>query len=363
MAKQLSTVSVVMATLNSMRTLPVVLEAIKRQAYPKKKIEFCFGDGGSTDGTREYIRKTLCTPSGCTGRSPGGWRVRIGNNSKLKTGEAGKAVGLRLAKGKYVALIDSDNILPSRDWLRRMVEPLESDPTIIGSEPIEYTYRRTDPPLTRYCALMGLNDPLVYFLGNYDRHNVLSGKWTEAPVKEMTNDQLPMANRRYRIVELDPRNLPTIGANGTVVRRALHAKVLGKSKYLFDIDEIAKLVAQGHNRFAKVEIGIIHLYAGSLSQFARKQLRRVRDYLYFQEIGIRKFTWQGPPAWRKVYFIMACLTALPLFHQSLKGYVKKPDPVWFYHPIYCWITLVVYGYGLISYRFRPGLASRKGWKQ
>ena len=178
MPKSLPTISIVIATLNAKRVLPLCLEAIKGQRYPKAKIEFCFGDGGSNDGTQALIRAALR-----------GWRYRIGDNTKLKTGEAGKAVGFHLAHGTYIALIDSDNILPSRDWLKRMIEPLEADQRLIGSEPIEYTYRPSDPPLTRYCALMGMNDPLVYFLGNYDRKNVLSGKWTEAPVKEITNDK------------------------------------------------------------------------------------------------------------------------------------------------------------------------------
>ncbi len=38
----------------------------------------------------------------------------------LKTGDAGKAAGVKHAKNEIIALIDSDNILPSRDWLSRM---------------------------------------------------------------------------------------------------------------------------------------------------------------------------------------------------------------------------------------------------
>ncbi|MBI4743983.1 MAG: glycosyltransferase [Actinobacteria bacterium] len=79
--------------------------------------------------------------------------------NNLKTGEAGKAVGVKAAKNEIIALIDSDNILPCDDWLKRMVEPFE-DKEIIASEPIKYTYRKEDSFITRYCALMGMNDPL-----------------------------------------------------------------------------------------------------------------------------------------------------------------------------------------------------------
>ncbi len=49
------------------------------------------------------------------------------NIKTLKTGEAGKAVGMKQARGEIIALIDSDNILPSRDWLSFMVEPFHDN--------------------------------------------------------------------------------------------------------------------------------------------------------------------------------------------------------------------------------------------
>lgn len=64
-----------------------------------------------------------------------------------------------------------------------MVEPFE-DPEITGFEPLYYTYRKEDGFITRYCALLGMNDPLCLFLGNYDRYSALTGKRTEMPHKE-----------------------------------------------------------------------------------------------------------------------------------------------------------------------------------
>ena len=90
-------VSVVMPTLNSEKTLGKSLESIAEQDYPVK-IEIIVADGGSSDRTIEIARKH---------------GARIFEN-KLKTGEAGKAVGARKAKGEILAFIDSDNILPSR---------------------------------------------------------------------------------------------------------------------------------------------------------------------------------------------------------------------------------------------------------
>ena len=139
----MNTISIVIPTYNSEKTLTECLESINNQDYPGEKIEIIIADGGSTDKTLEIAKR---------------YTGKIFFNP-LRTGEAGKAVGIKHAKGEIVALIDSDNILPSKDCLRRMVEPFE-DSEIAGSEPLYYTYRRGDGYITRYCALMGMNDPL-----------------------------------------------------------------------------------------------------------------------------------------------------------------------------------------------------------
>jgi len=115
--------SVVIPTYNSANTLPLCLESIAAQDYPEDNIEIIIADGGSTDSTLEIAQK---------------YTDKIYPNP-LKTGEAGKAVGIKHSKGEIIALIDSDNILPSRDWLSRMTEPFQ-DRGIAGIEPLYYTY-------------------------------------------------------------------------------------------------------------------------------------------------------------------------------------------------------------------------------
>ncbi|MDA1088671.1 MAG: hypothetical protein O2901_16875, partial [Verrucomicrobia bacterium] len=57
------------------------------------------------------------------------------------------------------------------------------DPEIVAAEPLFYTRRDTDPALTRYFAMLGMNDPLCLFLGNYDRFSLVTGKWTELGIR------------------------------------------------------------------------------------------------------------------------------------------------------------------------------------
>jgi len=337
---RLPTISVLIPTLNAASVLDECLKSIVSQDYPKKKIEIIIADGGSTDKTLEIAKK---------------YGVKIYKNP-LKTGEAGKAVALRYSQGELVALIDSDNILPDKNWLRRMIEPF-SDKEVIGSEPWEFTYRRKNGFIDRYCALLGMNDPLCHFLGNYDRLNTLTGKWTGLVVEQEDKGH-------WIKVTLKSGALPTIGANGTLMRREILLKSRMVDKYLVDIDILAYLAAKKPVKFAKVKIGIIHLYCGSdIKKFIRKQKRRIKDYLYYQKLGARVYPWQKQNKLGLLKFVISCLTIIPLIYQSLKGYFKKPDFAWFFHPLACWITFCVYSWEGIIGLFKTEEASRGKWHQ
>ena len=339
-SKTFPSISILIPTLNAASFLGKCLEFINKQDYPRNKIEIIIADGGSTDKTLAIAKK---------------YKARIYSNP-LKTGEAGKAVACKKAKNELVALVDSDNYLPSKDWLRQMVAPF-TDKEIIGSEPWEYTYRRGDGFIDRYCALMGMNDPLCYFLGNYDRLNVLSGKWTGLSLEEKDKGG-------WIKITLKPPSIPTIGANGTILRRepVLKSGLIGD--YFFDIDIIAQLASKKPVKFAKVKVGIIHLYCGSnIKKFARKQKRRIKDYLYYQKIGARNYPWQKQNKLGLLKFTLSCFTIIPLFYQAIKGFLKKPDPAWFFHPVVCWLTLGIYGWGRISGIFGIKEMNRKGWRQ
>lgn len=312
-------VSVVIPTLNSTRTMRKCLESVRSQKYPKDKVEIIIIDGGSSDDTLKIaadfnVDKILRNP--------------------LRTGEAGKAIGVENAKNEIIAFIDSDNILPSHDWLSKMTEPFNDEETV-GSEPLYYTYRREDPLITRYCSLVGMNDILCLFLGNYDRYSYVTGRWTSLKVNSLDRGD-------YIIAELDEKNIPTIGANGFLVRREV-LKNLEYYPYLFDVDIIYQLIQIGYNRFAKVKIGIVHLFADSTRGYIKKTKRRISDYNYYQKHGLRKYPWKTTNQRGIQKFILYTLLVPLLIGQSSKGNRKSPDIAWLYHVIACWITLLTYG--------------------
>jgi glycosyltransferase involved in cell wall biosynthesis len=312
--------SIVIPTLNSGKTLGLCLEAIRAQSLHKDRYEIVIADAGSSDDTLEIAKK---------------FSVDTITANPLKTGEAGKTAGIKAAKGNIIALIDSDNILPDPRWLERMLEPLE-DPDIIAAEPLEYTWRKNDPALTRYFALLGMNDPICLFTGNYDRYCAITGRWTELPVaSEDRGNHLKL--------KLTAGSLPTIGANGFMFKRELLHDVKWEP-YLFDIDILYDRIRKdGCVNVAKVKTGIVHLYCARFGDFVRKQRRRIRDFLYFAQEKERCYPWDSQKKTRILLFCLATLTILPLLWQAARGFIRRPDGAWLFHAPVCWATLWIYG--------------------
>jgi len=333
-------VSIVIPTLNSAKVIKKCLDSIVIQKYTNYEILIC--DGGSTDETLKISKKYNC---------------KILKN-KLKTAEAGKAIGLKNSNGKYVAIIDSDNILPTSNWLSQMIKPLEDDNTLIGSEPWEFTYRKNSGFIERYSALIGANDPYTFIIGISDRKNIINNQWTS--LKLMQKEF-----KTYLKIKLEPNKLiPTIGANGTVFRTNF-IKPNFTSNYLFDIDIISQKLNSTNQPlyFAKTKNSIIHTWCeSSVSKFYRKQTRRLKDY--YQYKNIRSFDYKTKYIQNNFKFIFYVISIIPMLITTIRGYYKKPDIAWAFHPLACIITLYCYLYVSILYLLGFSVTqSRTNWRQ
>ena len=339
-------VSIITPTFNSMRTLNQYLDAIKFQSYNHNFVELIIADGGSTDGTLEFLREYTSE-----------WDIRtMIFTNPLVTAEAGKAVGVRHATHEIVCLLDSDNIIPDENWLQRMIAPF-TQPRIVASEPISYTYRKQDSTVNRYCALIGMGDPLCLFLGNYDRTCLITNKWTQVECEQVDEGD-------YISVRFTGDLIPTIGANGFLMRKKELLENFD-GDYLFDIDVLWELFQkEEYYQIAKVKTGIVHLFCPDIQTFYRKQRRRIKDYLFFSDTKGRKYPWKNMQKRKIVLFSLCCVTIIPLIVQSAIGFTRKRDAkAWLFHLPACWVTLWVYGWGTIMGLFKKEAASRVGWKQ
>lgn len=328
--------------LNSEKTLPACLDAIRAQTLPRDDYEIVVADAGSSDRTVDIARAA---------------GVDVITENPLRTGEAGKTAGIKAAHGDIVALVDSDNILPDPSWLARMLAPF-GDPDVVATEPIDYTVRPQDPALTRYFALLGMNDPICLFTRNYDRTCGVTGKWTGLDIEqEDRGDWLKL--------HLSGTALPTIGANGFVFRRTL-LDGTNWDPYLFDIDILYERIRRdGAVCVAKVKTGIVHLYCARLADFARKQRRRIRDFLFFAQEKRRSYPWDRQRRAGIVLFCLATATIVPLLVQMLVGMRRRPDRAWLYHVPVCVLTLWIYGCGFLSKLLgrRQAPVDRSNWQK
>ena len=315
------TISVIIPTNNSACTLEQCLSSLRAQDYPQDKIEILLIDGGSTDSTKEIGAKYNCTFIE--------WKYK--NNPEPR-----KGVGLLKAKGKLVLYVDSDNILPNNQWLNQMLKPFFDDPMIVGTQTYRYGIKDNFSAYNRYCALLGANDPVAFYLKKNEKISWLYDKWTNTPISKETTD--------YITINFTNDNLPTLGGNGFLVKRAILLKAQCEPDKFFHIDVILDIVNQGYVRYALVKNEIFHDTASKLSDL----INRRRNYfkIHNPKNTNRRYFIFSPhkvtDVIRLFMFIFFTVTLIQPVIFSIRGYLKKPDKAWFLHPLVCWSFLWAY---------------------
>jgi MoaA/NifB/PqqE/SkfB family radical SAM enzyme/GT2 family glycosyltransferase len=121
MKQKLPLVSIVTVNYNGKQFLNDCFKSLLNLNYPKKKIEIFMVDNNSTDGSLEYVRKKFPP-------------VKILINDENNYAKANN-LGIKAAKGKYVALINND-VKVDKHWLTALVKAAENDASIgaVGSK-------------------------------------------------------------------------------------------------------------------------------------------------------------------------------------------------------------------------------------
>lgn len=325
-------VTILVVTLNNERTIDTCLKAIQNQEYPKKQIEYLNIDGGSTDGTvailTRYGFKSMRSPI-------------------LHNAEAQRGVGLKRAKHNLIVSLDADNYLPHKKWLRQMVEPFMEDSKIIHAHTLHYTYRPTDTLFNRYCALFGVADPIVFYVGRPDRLPQYVKSWISGNILKKSES--------YSIVEFNKDTLPTVGCNGVVYRRDLllkHAK--SDPAHFLHIDVFADLLDKGYNRYAIVNNNVIHDTAVSLSALMKKRIAFLTSYYLKQSVSRRYLIYDPSKPidrFKLMLFVFYTITWIKPLFDGIVGFMVIPDIAWFLNPIVCWMYLYAYGIASIKRKF------------
>jgi len=323
----MKTISVVMATLNAGEILDKALKSIRNQDYDQKKIEIIVADGGSTDGTQKIIKKY------------GGKIIPENTGSP----EGAKAVALKHAKGEIVLEIDCDNILPNKKWLTKMVSFFDREKDIIGVYTWRYTHRKKDKILNRYFSLFGVNDPVAWFLGRADRQSYLSDHWTLAGKAIDKGD--------YFLVQFNQKNLPTVGANGFLIKRKLLMKAKVDEKHFFHIDVNMDLIKKGYSKYVVVKNDVIHASGEKFWPFFAKRKKYMKN-LYLKDLKNRRYFIykKGRDRSKIILYSLYSLTLVgPIIH-AVKGFLRLPDIAWFLHPVVCFLMFWIYSLSVVNWQ-------------
>lgn len=322
-------VTLLTGTLNpNLETFQLMLEAIKRQRY-KGEIRTVVMDGGTTNGGIELAKKYGCI-------------IRVFHND-ADEGSNRLFPCKKLLTGDIVIILQSDNIMPDKDFLTNIVEPFE-DKEIFATYPMHNTYMKNMNILTRYTALIGAPDPTLYYLGKSDKVPMFQKRYDKGEiVKE---------EKRYYKVKFTKDTLPTVGDNGFAIRTSVFKSIIHPNQVFYHTDKYMELTNKGVDTYGVVKNAIIHTTKpGILLQVKRRievkkhftdEMRGKRIYLVFN--------WKSHKDWiRLILYVVFTLTLVQPIGLSIVGYSKKPDIAWFLHPIMC--LLMVFGYGMSEIEF------------
>ncbi len=322
----LPSVSFVTCTFNSQGTLKECLQSVADQDYPKELIEVIIVDGGSKDKTLEIAKSFPFT------------KIHV---VKTDGPEEATAVGYNRSKSDLLVNYPSDNVIPDTKWLRRMVTPLMENEKIFAVETLRYTYRKHDKPLNKYFALYGMNDPIAYYLNKRDRQAYFEDGWSLAADAKDRGD--------YYEVTFNKNNLPTVGANGFIVRRAVMQKATKDPTKFFHIDTCVDLLEMGYDTYAFVKNDIWHKTGEEFVNFIKKR-NRYASQLYFKKKQMRRYHLYNEKTDmpKLILFIFLALTIVQPTWLAIRGYLRIKDPAWFLHPVVCFCTTIVYAYTVAS---------------
>ncbi|MFH0749612.1 MAG: glycosyltransferase family 2 protein [Candidatus Gottesmanbacteria bacterium] len=301
------------------------LESIKKQHYPKNKLEHIIVDGGSRELTILLAKRYGCT-------------VIIRKDLRDQS-EARRSYAVKKAKNEIILWLESDNILEDTNSLSELVQPFIDDPKIISSFPLHYGYNKHGSILDRYSALFGGCDPVVLYLKKTDREPWYSQKYSKG--------KLIRKKKAYEVIQFDESTLPTVGDNGFLTRRSVLLQAHIRPEQYVHIDIYIDLLKLGYNRFAVVHsTSIEHIIGNSLIQLLQKRMVYAKRFSLSPHFKNRRYFVYNSNSIkdkaRLLLFVFYSFTFIQPVWLSIRGYMMIRDLSWFLHPIASFLFMLYY---------------------
>ena len=330
--KQLPSISIIARTLNTnLSMFRRVLEAVKMQKYPKKLVEYIVADGGSTNGTIELAKEYGC---------------KVIQKDFSVDEEARAGLAIKAARGDLILDLESDNIITSDVWFLQMVKPFQENKNIFFTYSAYNGYEKDMTLTSRYCALIGAPDPVLYYLNKSEKIPLYQQVYTKGDMLDETKD--------YYVIEFNKENLPTLGANGCMILRSALNKVNKNALKFTHTDAIAQLVDMGYTTFGVVKNSLIHAAAPRVLDLVRRRVEVKQKYSDARR-GRRKYLVYNSKSAADRFNLMKCIlfsmTFVIPFSESIVGYFRSRDVAWFLHAPISFLLVVGYGISELQFQF------------
>ena len=317
------TISVIMPTLNSAKTIDISLKSIRNQRYDQKFIEIVVADGGSTDITLEIASNYSC---------------HIVENERVLP-EHGKLVGLNNSKGKYCVFMDSDEELVDRDSFAKRVALFIENATVHNiaaaglRKPQGYNY------LAEYINSYG--DPFSNYIYNLDGSDYYREFIDKYSIVEKYKD--------YIVVRPSSREIIPIVDGGThMFDREYFLGCENRKIFMeHDIPLIFTEMVHSCGRFGVIKNDYVNHYSTTtLDSYLKKLRYRVHSNALNKKenlVGYSNRESYLPQAIRKKKYIypLWVITFLPLLSRSLQMVYKKNNIAFLINIFLAYYTLIV----------------------
>lgn len=315
-------ISVIICTYNGGKILHECLSSILNQT--EKRIEVLCIDGGSTDGTKDYIKEI----------SKKDRRVKIINNpARLPEGKGkGKWLGFRKSKGKVICFIDQDNVIQSREVFNNAYFILKSDSEVIGVL-AGLKNDSSDSRVIRYVSLIGTDSLAAYRSADF-LHRIKPGK------------NISVSGVKYEKFMLSHSPMTITGGNFFFYRSSDLKKIGG---YTQDVFVIEKLLSRKDSPIAIINSATKHYAESSLLNLAFKKLKWGKTY--FSADTNEKFNYMPRNSRETISFMwnaLRAITILPNFYYSYILWKRSRDFVSFIFPFQAFLNFIAYLPGAIK---------------
>ena len=326
--KLLPKVSILTATLNpNLKIFRLSLESIKNQDYPKNLIQQIIMDGGSNNGAIDLARLYKCKIM-----------VRPDLGLESEGGHTRIVQGIKMATGSIILLLESDNILTSRKWVKELIIPFLENKEVFCTYSMHNSYKANMNITTRYCALFGSPDPTLYYLKKTEKIRLDQESYDKGKIIK--------SYKKYYVARFNNKNLPTLGDNGHMILKSVLVKVISNLDEYIHVDAFQQLLSLGYDTFGVVKNSIIHVQNPNLIDLVKRRIE-VKKIFYDQKKKKRKYLVFNPSSKKDIInlvkYVIFSLTLIVTIFESVRGYLKIQDKAWFLHPVLC--IMFVFGYG------------------